>query len=244
MGVRLIRRQGPEMDITKEIQKISEVASVPVKDVQSAIEKLKAEGHDDEAALAIFKSGNQVKNRLSGRIVDGAVLVPFRVRGPRETKTGKTVGDISAFIRDNGKWDARELTLWEEDVGKYLKKFAVGKPVKVKVKVRDDGRMTLLSEPEPSTEAVTVQQLVDKVGTIDLNELAKYAGMTAFVKGRVGRVFETPYGGGVEISDVGTLAPVTIYLDSTEGLTPGKPVTAVGFVKNKDGKTYVNGSLI
>ena len=232
------------MDITRELEKISEVASVPIEDIKAEIEKLKAEGKDDEAALAIYKSGNTIKNRLTGRIVDGAVLVPFRVRPARQTPTGKTVGDVSVFVRDNGRWDAKEITLWEENVEKYLPLFTVGKPVKAKVKVRDDGKITLLSDPVPSTEAVTVQQLVDKVGTIDLNELSKYEGMTAFIKGRVGRVFETPYGGGIELSDIGALAPVTVYLDSVEGLTLGKAITVVGFVKNKEGKVYVNGSLI
>jgi hypothetical protein len=233
------------VDITEALKKVADAASIPIADVQAEVSKLKAEGYTDEQALVLYKTSNTIKNRLTGRILESAILVPYRVGRERRVESiGKRVADVSLFLKDNEQWDARDLTLWEESIDKYLSQFKVGQPVTCKVKVKDDGKLNLLGDVTTSTEPVTLASLIEKIGTISLSEVGNYAGMNAFVKGIVGRVFTTEYGGGVEISDIESLAPVTVYVDSVDGIKAGDSVTAVGFVKQKNGKTYINGSLV
>jgi hypothetical protein len=97
------------------------------------------------------------------------------------------------------------------------------------------GAVNPVDEPFP-----TVKELVGKVGTISLNDLSQFIGQSKFVKGVVGRTFETPVGGGCEITDVGA-GVITVFANEPVTVTVGQELIVYGYISQRvSGDVVIN----
>ena len=235
-------------DINKEISRIAKETGTDEASVKAELEKMKQQGYTDQAAMAVYKSNPKVRNRLGGKLIENAVMLPFQIDGPRDVTTKKgaaNVSNISVFIQDSGKWDVKTISLWDDQIGKEMPKYEVGKPVSATIRVKDGSdRVSITTEVKPSTAPVpALTSIAEQIGLVSLNLISQLEGQSCFVKGIVGRTFTTPYGEGIEISEVGS-NPLTVYLPAGSGAKIGNEVVVVGRVSNKNGAYTLRGSLL
>lgn len=235
-------------DINKEISRIAKETGTDEASVKAELEKMKQQGYTDQAAMAVYKSNPKVRNRLGGKLIENAVMLPFQIDGPRDVTTKKgaaKVSNISVFIQDSGKWDVKTISLWDDQIDKEMPKYEVGKPVSATIRVKDGSdRVSITTEVKPSTAPVpALTSIAEQIGLVSLNLISQLEGQSCFVKGIVGRAFTTPYGEGIEISEVGS-NPLTVYLPAGSGAKIGNEVVVVGRVSNKNGAYTLRGSLL
>lgn len=235
-------------DINKEISRIAKETGTDEASVKAELEKMKQQGYTDQAAMAVYKSNPKVRNRLGGKLIENAVMLPFQIDTPRDvtTKRGPAkVANVSVFIQDGGKWDVKTISLWDDQIDKDLAKYEVGKPVSATIRVKDGSdRLAITTEIKPSSAPVpALATIAEQIGVVSLNLISSLEGQSCFVKGIVGRAFTTPYGEGVEISEMGS-NPLTAYLPAGSKPKIGDEVILVGRVSNKAGVYTLRGSIL
>ena len=235
-------------DITKEIARIAKETGADEDSVKAEIEKMKQQGYTDQAAMAVYKSNPKVRNRLGGKLIENAVMLPFLVDSPRDvtTKRGPAkVANVSVFVQDAGKWDVKTISLWDEQIDAELGKYEVGKPVSATIRIKDGSdRVSITTEVKPSGAPVpALATIAEQIGLVSLNLISSLEGQSCFVKGIIGRAFTTPFGEGIEISEVGS-NPITAYLPAGSGAKIGEERVIVGRVSNKAGVYTLRGALL
>jgi hypothetical protein len=234
------------MDIATEITRIAKETGQAEAELKALLDQFKQKGYSDQAAIAVLKSQPKIKNRLGGKLINDALMVPFAKEGAREVSTTRgpaKVANVSVFIQDGGKWNANRLSLWDDAIEANLAKFEVGKPVTATLRVRED-KISIVGDVKPNATPVpALSKLAEQVGLLKLSQVAMAAGSDALVGGIVGRAFTTPYGNGLELSEVGS-NPVTVYLSGDKTAKEGDQVIVAGRIVDKNGAISVRGVIL
>jgi len=237
-----------KMDLQNEIARIAKETGQAEAEIKAQLDTFKQQGYSDQAAVAVLKSQPTVKNRLGGKIIDNALIVPFSKDTPRDvtTKRGPAkVANVSVFVKDAGKWSAAQISLWDDAIDASLAKFEVGKPVKATIRAKEGSdRITVLGDIKPdATPVKPLGELAEQVGLLKLSQIASVVGNDCFVNGIIGRTFTTQYGGGIEISDVGS-NPITVYVEDLGTMKVGDEVVVAGRVLEKNGAITIRGTIL
>jgi len=235
------------MTSDKELNRIAEQTGMSVNDIKSQIAKIMGEqGLPEPGALAVYKSsirnllGGKVAE-LSGRVVWVEALRNAKLRDNREAM----VASAHLFLRDDNKYLLRRLSLWEENAG-LAKDLRENQVVSFKGKLMDDGENVRLvgGDITPTNEQFpSLRELVGAVGITPSAEVKGSLNGYCFVRGYVGRSFDSTFGKGIEISDEGG-NPLTVWLEGSPAVSLGSEVVVYGFVSEKDGAVRVRGRIV
>ena len=190
-------------------------------------------------ALAKLKSAH--KFQLGGKTGNFVA----RVVSKGKTREGREYMDV--WIQTTpGSFEKTPRRLWDTDDNIYSTGIPLNQVVEYKGKLMPKGDTTIVIEGalNPSTkEFPTVKQLVEQVGTIPLNDIQKYAKTNGFLKGIVGKVFQSKFGGGIEICNPLDLesVPITVYTEEGTTATEGQELIVYGYINQKtNGDITVN----
>lgn len=224
--------QGQEQQITEVLKKMSAESGISIQELTQEYQALVSEVGSPIGALAKLKSAH--KFQLGGKTGDFTA----RVVGKGVTRTG--TGYMDLWIQTApGSFEKAPRRLWDTKDTKHSTGIQLNQVVTYKGKLMPKGDTTIVISGalNPSTvEFPTVQQLIEQVGTTALKDIEKMVDKNTFIKGIVGKTFDSKFGGGVEICDPLDLesVPITVYLTDGATASEGQEILVYGYINQKD----------
>jgi hypothetical protein len=234
------------MATEKELNRIAEQTGLSVSEIKAGIAKIQAEqGLAEQGALAVYKSS--IKNLLGGKVaeVSGRVLWVEGLRNAKLRDREVQVSSAHLFLKEDGRYLLRRLSLWEDNAA-LSKDLRENQVVSFKAKLMDDGMGVRLigGEITPTNEVFpSIRELVSAAGITPMSNIKEHLDGYCFVKGYVGRTFDSTFGKGIEISDEGG-NPVTVWLEGEPAVSLGSEVVCFGYVNEKDGAVRIRGRIV
>ena len=244
------------MNLDKEIERLSKESGMDDAEVKKGIDELIADGYDDVAALAIWKSDNSGK--LGGRVVKDTYLrisaIDNDMNGKvvQTSKKGDQYGAFRAFVVDGEDVELCSFFCFKENaqqVAALRRGVLYTGTVKLKGE-GDDGimRAALMASPveAPSTDEdkiPSVKELLELHENKSISKAADHIGSNEIFTGIIGKIIEKDSGArGLEVSDEGC-NPIMVWLPQNSdmsGFKRGQRTIVHGFVNGNKGLT-ING---
>jgi hypothetical protein len=226
----------------KELERLSVESGKPIDEIKSEIATLvKEEKFDDVTALAVWKSQNSFA--LGGKTVKNAILRVVGSDKKREVEVNGQQMEVSgfgAFVKDGDRIVFCNFALWKEaaDLSESLETGGLY-VADVKLKSEgDDGVMKAAlignsidsAPPEAAKQMPEVPEILAKYGVESVSTIADHIGSTGFFSGIVGKTFDTKFGGGIEVSDIGG-NPVSVFVEDHTQYMVGERLIIYGYVR-------------
>ena len=225
-------------------------------EVKTGIDTLIADGYDDVAALAIWKSDNSGK--LGGRVLKetfyrvSAIDTDQNGNIVRTSKKGDQYAAFKAFVVDGEDVELCGFFAFKDNATQ-VEALVVGNLYVGNVKLKgegDDGimRASLMAEPveasaEQDKEVPSVKELLELHQPKSIAKATDHIGSNEIFNGIIGKVIEKETGAcGLEVSDEGC-NPIMVWLpqkSDMSGFKRGMRVLVHGYVNGNKGLT-ING---
>lgn len=231
-----------KMSNEKEISRLAAESGRKTTEIEAEVKALIAEGYDELAAMAIWKSSNSLS--LGGKFLGDTSLMVIgiddfqgtRVRDVQTKKGPSKVADIQAFVNDGDDQVLCSITLWG-DMAETVEAMEPGSVYDAKIKIIGEdaeGAVKAIILDDSLTEGKAdsmpaIGKLLKESQPAALSTIGDYVGTHAFFNGFVGDVFDTGNSIGYSVSDVDS-NPIAVYPIHTTDVEKGDSVIVGGKV--------------